>query len=86
MFVAPWMRVAELLLVTSTLHGPPDGTRTASARAPQPGCQANSPPVNIRVFGIGGGGGNAVNRMVEALDVDDGGEEASLLHGGCQPP
>ena len=73
MFVAPWMRVAELLLVTSTLHGPPDGTRTASARAPQPGCQANSPPVNIRVFGIGGGGGNAVNRMVEALDVDDGG-------------
>ena len=32
----------------------------------------NTPPVNIRVFGIGGGGGNAVNRMVEALGAVDG--------------
>jgi cell division protein FtsZ len=43
-------------------------------RSPPPVCQANSPPVNIRVFGIGGGGGNAVNRMVEALGPDGGSE------------
>ena len=39
-------------------------------RAPSPICQVS--PVAIRVFGVGGGGGNAVNRMVEAMGAFGG--------------
>ena len=35
-------------------------------------CQAGAPPVEIRVFGLGGGGGNAVNRMIEAIEDEEG--------------
>jgi cell division protein FtsZ len=38
-----------------------------------PICQSSAPPVRISIFGVGGGGSNAVNRMVEAA-VDDGRE------------
>ena len=53
---------ATLLLVSLGLRVPAERIR----------CQANAPPVSIRVFGLGGGGGNAVNRMIEAIEEDEG--------------
>ena len=36
--------------------------------------EADTPPANIKVIGVGGGGGNAVQNMI------DGGPEGCLLH------
>ena len=58
------------LLAAVALHAPLRVVERPAWRAPPPICQTLS-PVSIRVFGIGGGGGNAVNRMIDALDGEE---------------
>ncbi|KAJ1451642.1 Tubulin/FtsZ, GTPase domain-containing protein [Pelagophyceae sp. CCMP2097] len=46
------------------------GLRPAVAEPKAPLAPLKSAPVTIKVIGVGGGGGNAVNRMLEEISVD----------------